>query len=40
MQGLGKFHLKTNITPNGLEKYMDFRINNNINNNIDNIQHY
>ena len=28
MQELGKFNLKTNVTPNGLEKYMSFTINN------------
>ena len=25
---LGKFNLKINVTPNGLEKYMNFTINN------------
>ena len=29
MQELGKFNLKTNVVPNGLEKYMSFSINNN-----------
>ena len=28
MQELGKFNLKINVTPNGLEKYMSFSINN------------
>ena len=28
MQQLGKFNLKSNVTPNGLEKYMSFDINN------------
>ena len=28
MQELGKFTLKTNVIPNGLEKYMKFSINN------------
>ena len=28
MQKLGKFSFKTNITPNGLEKYMTFNISN------------
>ena len=28
MQELGKFNLKTNIIPNGSEKYMSFSINN------------
>ena len=28
MQGLGKFNLKTSVTPNGLERYMSFTINN------------
>ena len=28
MQELGKFNLKVNVTPNGLEKYMSFSINN------------
>ena len=28
MQELGKFNLKTSVTPNGLEKYMSFTINN------------
>ena len=28
MQELGKFNLKINVTPNGLEKYMSFTINN------------
>ena len=28
MQELGKFNLKTNVIPNGLEKYMNFGINN------------
>ena len=33
---LAKFNLKINVTPNGLEKYMSFTINNNnnINNNL------
>ena len=28
MQEIGKFNLKTNVIPNGLEKYMSFSINN------------
>ena len=28
MQKLGKFNLKINVIPNGLEKYMSFSINN------------
>ena len=28
MQELGKFNLKVNFTPNGLEKYISFTINN------------
>ena len=28
MQELGKFILKTNVIPNGLEKYMSFTVNN------------
>ena len=28
MQELGKFNLETSVTPNGLEKYMSFTINN------------
>ena len=28
MQELGKFNIKTNVMPNGLEKYMSFSINN------------
>ena len=28
MQELGKFNLKINVIPNGLEKYMNFSINN------------
>ena len=28
MQELGKFNLKINVIPNGLEKYMSFSINN------------
>ena len=28
MQELGKFNLKINVIPNGLEKYMNFGINN------------
>ena len=28
MQELGKFYLKINVIPNGLEKYMSFSINN------------
>ena len=28
MQELGKFNLKTSVTPNGLERYMSFTINN------------
>ena len=27
MQELGKFNLKTSVTPNGLERYMSFTIN-------------
>ena len=27
MQELGKFSFKTNVTPNGLEKYMSFSVN-------------
>ena len=30
MQELGKFNLKINVMPNGLEKYMSFSINNNL----------
>ena len=37
MQELGKFNLKINVVPNGLEKYMDFSINNNLSF-IDNFQ--
>ena len=37
MQELGKFNLKKNIIPNGLEKYMSFSINNNLSF-IDNFQ--
>ena len=28
MQELGKFNVKVNVIPNGLEKYMSFTINN------------
>ena len=28
MQELSKFNLKINVTPNGLEKYMSFSVNN------------
>ena len=28
MQGLVKFNLKINVTPKGLEKYMNFTVNN------------
>ena len=28
MQKLGKFNLKRNVIPNGLEKYMTFTVNN------------
>ena len=31
MQELGKFSLKINVIPNGLEKYMSFSINNKLN---------
>ena len=31
MQEIGKFNLKTNVIPNGLEKYMSFSINNKLN---------
>ena len=31
MQELGKFSLKVNVIPNGLEKYMSFTINNKLN---------
>ena len=30
MQELGKFNLKVNVIPNGLEKYMSFNINKNL----------
>ena len=30
MQEIGKFDVKVNVTPNGLEKYMAFTINNNL----------
>ena len=30
MQKLGKFDLKTNVIPNGLQKYLSFSINNNL----------
>ena len=30
MQELGKFDLKINAIPNGLEKYMSFTMNNNL----------
>ena len=30
IQELGKFNLKINVIPNGLEKYMNFSINNNL----------
>ena len=30
MQELGKFNLKTNVIPNGLEKYISFTISNNL----------
>ena len=30
MQELGKFNLKMNFIPNGLEKYLNFSINNNL----------
>ena len=30
MQEIGKLNLKTNVIPNGLEKYMRFSINNNV----------
>ena len=29
IMGLGKFNVKVNVIPNGLEKYMEFTINNN-----------
>ena len=29
MQEVGKFNVKISVTPNGLEKYMAFTINNN-----------
>ena len=31
MQELGKFNLKINVIPNGLDKYMSFSINNKLN---------
>ena len=31
MQGLGKFNLKINVIPNGLEKYIIFTINKKLN---------
>ena len=31
MKELAKFNLKTNVIPNGLEKYMSFTINNKLN---------
>ena len=31
MQELGKFNVKINVIPNGLEKYMSFNINNKLN---------
>ena len=31
MQELGKFNLKINVIPNGLEKYISFSINNKLN---------
>ena len=31
MEELGKFNFKTNVIPNGLEKYMSFNINNKFN---------
>ena len=31
MQELGKFNFKINVKPNGLEKYMNFSINNKLN---------
>ena len=37
MQELGKFNLKINVIPNGLEKYMSFSINNKLSF-IDNFQ--
>ena len=37
MQELGKFNLKINVIPNGLEKYMSFSVNNNLSF-IDNFQ--
>ena len=30
MQEIGKFDVKVNVIPNGLEKYMTFIINNNL----------
>ena len=30
MQEIGKFDVKVNVTPNGLEKYMAFTINENL----------
>ena len=30
MQEIGRFDIKVNVIPNGLEKYMDFTINNNL----------
>ena len=30
MQGIGKFDVKVNVIPNGLEKYMTFTINRNL----------
>ena len=30
MQEVGKFNIKVSVTPNGLEKYMAFTINNNL----------
>ena len=30
MQELGRFNLKINVIPNGLEKYISFSINNNL----------
>ena len=37
MQELGKLNLKTNVTPDGFEKYMNFRFNNKLSF-IDNFQ--
>ena len=36
MQEIGKFDVKVNVMPNGLEKYMAFTINNNLAFRIDN----